>query len=84
MPADAPVFPEPAEVHPGLRPFLDAADIPSAERWLDADRDAARPVCRRRHKEDAILERHLGLKAAGAGKLAVREPRLADAALVPA
>jgi hypothetical protein len=75
---DALAFPGPAAAHPGLRlPCPDAAEIPRAECWLDADRDAARPVDR--HMEVANPEVRPDPKAAGAGKSAVREPRPADA-----
>ena len=68
----------PVEARPGLRPFLDAAGILHAVRWSGADRGAVRPACRR--IAVAILEVRPDPKAAGAGKLAVREPRPEDAA----
>jgi hypothetical protein len=75
---DAPVCPAQAEAHPGLRPFLDVAGSPRAERWLDADRGVARPVCR--HIPPAAnLEVRPALKGVGAGKWAVRGPRRVDA-----
>jgi hypothetical protein len=79
---DAPVCPEPAEAHQGLRPFLDAAESLHAERWLDAGHDAARPVCHH-HTVDAIPALLPALKAVGAGRLAVPAPRHVDAVLDP-
>ncbi len=81
---DAPVFPLAAVGHLGLLlPFPGVADShPDAESLLDADHDAVRPVCL--DMVDAILEVHQGRsdrRVWGAGKLAAREPRLADAAL---
>jgi hypothetical protein len=80
---DVPVFPQEAEVHLGLRhlPCLGVADSRrDAENLLDAGRDAVRPVCL--DKADVRPEaRHLDLMAWVFGKLAVREPRPADAAL---
>jgi hypothetical protein len=75
---DAPVCPALAEAHPGLRPFLDVAGSPRAERWLDADRDVARPVCRR-IPPAANLEVRPALRAVDAGKWAVHVPRRVDA-----
>jgi hypothetical protein len=82
---DAPVFPQAAVGHLGLRlPCRGVADShPDAESWLGADRDAVRRACL--DKVDAIPEDHRGLQVRlvwAAGKLAVRAPRLADA--VPA
>jgi hypothetical protein len=65
---DVPVFPLAAVGH------LDAVSL------LDADRDAVRRACPDR--VDAIPEDRLGLPVRmdeAVGKLAVREPRLADA-----
>ena len=76
---DAPVFPGPAEAHPDLRPFLDAAGILRAEHWLDVDHGVARRVCRR--TADVIPAPLLALKAGGAGRLAVRAPPPEDAVL---
>jgi|ERR1051326_715690 hypothetical protein len=72
---DAPVCP-PVEAHPGLRPFLDVAGSPRAERWLDADHGAARPVYHR--KAGAIPALLPALKAAGAGRSAARARRPGD------
>jgi hypothetical protein len=82
---DVPVFPQAAVDHLGLRlPFRGVADIHlDAENLLDADRGAVRPVCP--DMVDAIPEGRWGLPVQmdeAVGKLAVREPRLADA--VPA
>lgn len=66
------------EVRPDLRPFLDEVEIRCAERWLDADRDAARLVFP--DTEAVIPELRPDLKAAGAGILAVRAQPPADAA----
>lgn len=77
---DALVCPEPVEAHQGLRPFLDAAGSLRAERWLDADHDAVRPVCRHR-TVDVYPDVLRALKAAAAGKWAVRAPRHEDAVL---
>jgi hypothetical protein len=81
---DVPVFPQAAVGHLGLRlPCRGAADShPDAESWLDADRDAVRRACL--DTVDAIPEDLRGLQARqvwAAGKLAVREPRPADAVL---
>ena len=65
------------EARPGLRPSLDAAGILHAARWSGADRGAVRPAVRR--MAVVIPEVRPDLKAAGAGKLAVREPRPEDA-----
>jgi hypothetical protein len=78
---DAPVFPAPAEVHPALRPFPGEAESLRVERLWDAGRDAVPPAAH--HKGDATPEDRPDLKAAGAGRLAVREPRLAGDGLVP-
>ena len=76
---DAPVFPQAAVDHPVLRlPFRDVADIhPDAVSLWDADLC----VVRRAYPDtvDAIPEGLLGLMDEAAEKLAVREPRLADA-----
>jgi hypothetical protein len=77
-----PVFPQAAVGHLGLRlPCRGVADSrPDAESWLDADRDAVRRACL--DTVDAIPEDLRGLQARqvwAAGKLAVREPRPADA-----
>ena len=82
---DVPVFPPVAVGHRGLRlPCLGVADShPDAVSLLDADRDAVRRVCL--DTVDAIPEVRRGLLVQmdeAAGKLAVREPRLAGA--VPA
>jgi len=78
---DARACPELVEALPVPRhPFLDAAGTLRAECWLDADRGAARPACRR-HMAGAIPVRRPDLKDAGAGKSAVREPSPADAVL---
>jgi hypothetical protein len=81
---DAPVFPLAAVDHLVLRhPFPGVADShPDAESLLDADRGAVRRVCP--DTVDAILEDHQGLLVhldEAVGKLAAREPRLADAVL---
>ena len=82
---DVPVFPQVAVDHLGLRlPFRGVADSPlDAESLLDAARDAVRPVCP--DMVDAIPEGRRGRPVQmgeAVEKLAVREPRLADA--VPA
>jgi hypothetical protein len=82
---DAPVFPQAAVAHLGLRlPFRGVADShPDAESWLGADHDAVRRACL--DKEDAIPEVRRGRLdhlVWAVEKLAGREPRLADA--VPA
>jgi hypothetical protein len=82
---DVLVFPPVAVDHLDLRlPFRGVADShPDAVSLLDVDRDAVRRVCL--DTVDAIPEDRRGLpvqKDEAAGKLAVREPRLADA--VPA
>jgi hypothetical protein len=84
VPADAPVFREPAEVRPALRPCPGEAESLHGEHWWDADRGAVHPAAH--HKADAIPEARPDQKDAGAGRLAVREPRLAGdgLALVPA
>ena len=79
---DVPVFPLAAVGHLGLRlPFRGVADNhPDAESLSDADRDAVRRVCL--DMVDAIPEDHRGRQVRlvwAAGKLAGREPRLADA-----
>jgi hypothetical protein len=78
---DAPAFPLAAVVHLGLlRPFRDVADNhPAAESLLDAGLGVVRPVYL--DMVDAILEGLRGRTALDAGKLAVREPHLADAVL---
>jgi hypothetical protein len=81
---DAPVFPQAAVGHLGLRlPCRGVADShPDAESLLGADHDAVRPVCL--DMVDAIPEDRLGRSdhlVWGAEKLAGREPRLADAVL---
>jgi len=81
---DVPVFPQAAVGHLGLlRPFRGAADIRlDAESLLDADHGAVRPVCL--DMADAIPEDRRGLPVQmdeAVEKLAVREPRLADAVL---
>ncbi len=81
VPADAPVFPEPAEVRPDLRPFPGEAESLRGERLWDAGRGAVHPAAH--HKVDAIPEARPDQKAGGAGRLAVREPRLAGDGLVP-
>jgi hypothetical protein len=48
-------------------------------RWSDADHGVVLPVCR--HRAGAIPEARLVLKAAGAGKSAVRAQRLVDVVL---
>lgn len=82
---DVPVFPQAAVGHLGLRlPCRGVVDShPDAESWLDADLDVVRQACL--DMVDATPEDHRGLQVRldeAAGKLAVREPRLADA--VPA
>lgn len=79
---DAQVFPQAAVAHPALRlPCRGVADIhPDAVSLWDADLCVVRPACL--DMVDAIPEDRRGLRDEGAGKLAVREPRLADA--VPA
>jgi hypothetical protein len=81
---DVPVFLPAAEVHLGLRhllPFQGEADSRrDAESLSGADRGAVRRVYF--DMVGAIPEDrlgHLGLLAVAAGKLADREPRLADA-----
>jgi hypothetical protein len=79
---DVPVFLLAAVVHLDLRlPFPGVEDShPDAVSLLDADLDAVRRVCL--DMVDAILEDRLGLPVRmdeAVGKLAVREPRLADA-----
>lgn len=79
---DVPVFLLVAVGHLGLRlPFLGVADShPDAVSLLGADRDAVRLVCL--DTVDAIPEDRRGLPVQmdeAAGKLAAREPRLADA-----
>ncbi len=81
---DVPVFPLAAVGRLGLlHPFRGVVDShPDAASLLDADHDAVRPVCL--DMVDAILEDRLGRsdrRVWGAGKLAAREPRLADAVL---
>jgi hypothetical protein len=81
---DALVFPPVEEGRPVLHrhPFPGEEEILNVERWLDAGHDAVHLACL--DMEDAILEVHrvrLGLKAADAGKSAVREQRPVDAAL---
>ena len=82
---DVPVFPLAAVGRLGLlHPFPGVADShPDAVSLLDADHDAVRRVCL--DTVDAIPEDRRGLPVQmdeAVGKLAVREPRLADA--VPA
>jgi hypothetical protein len=82
---DVPVFPLAAVVHLDLRlPFPGVADsLRDAVSLLDADHDAVRRACP--DMVDAIPEGRRGRLDClvwGVGKLAVREPRLADA--VPA
>jgi hypothetical protein len=82
---DVPVFLQAAVGHLGLRlPCLGVADShPDAVSLLDVDHDAVRRVCL--DTVDAIPEDRRGLPVQmdeAAGKLAVREPRLAGA--VPA
>ena len=79
---DVPVFLLAAVGHLGLRlPFRGVADShPDAVSLLDADHGAVRRVCL--DMVDAIPEDRRGLPVRmdeAAGKLAVREPRLADA-----
>ena len=78
---DVPVFPQAAVVHLALlHPFRGEADShPDAESLLGADHDAVRLVDP--DMVDAIPEDLRGRTAVAAGKLAAREPRLADAAL---
>jgi hypothetical protein len=81
---DALVFPLAAVDHLGLRhPSRGAADIrQDAVSLLDADLDVVLPVCP--DMADAILEDHRGRPVhldEVAEKLAVREPRPADAVL---
>ena len=78
---DVPVFPLAAVVHLGLpHPFRGEADNHRAEEsLLGADHDAVRPVGP--DMGGAIPEGLLGRTDVAAGKSAVREPRLADAAL---
>jgi hypothetical protein len=81
---DAPVFPQAAvDRRDLLRPFRGVADShPDAVSLWDADHDAVRRVCL--DTVDAIPEDRPGLRVQMdevAGKLAVREPRLADAVL---
>jgi hypothetical protein len=81
---DALVFPQVAVGRRDLlHPFRGAADShPDAESLSGADRDAVRPVCL--DMADAIPEDRQGRSVRlvwGAGKLAGREPRLADAVL---
>jgi hypothetical protein len=81
---DAPVFPQAAVGHLGLRlPFRGAADIRlDAESLLGADHGAVRPVCL--DTVDAIPEGRRGLPVRmdeAVEKLAAREPRLEDAVL---
>ena len=78
------VFPLAAVGHLGLRlPFRGVTDNrPDAASLLGADRDAVRRVCL--DTVDAIPEDRRALPAQmdeAAGKLAVREPHLADAVL---
>ncbi len=82
---DVPVFPQAAVGHLGLRlPFRGAEDIHlDAESLLGADHGAVRQACP--DTVDAILEDRRGRSVRldeAVEKLAVREPRLADA--VPA
>ena len=76
---DVPVVLPAAEVHLGLlHPFRGEADSrQDAESLLGADHGAVHPACP--DKAGAIPEGLRGLTAAGAGKLAVHEPRPADA-----
>jgi hypothetical protein len=79
---DAPVFPQAAVDHLGLRlPFPDVADShPDAESLLGAALDAVRRVCL--DTADAIPERRRGRLVrmdVAVEKLAGREPRPADA-----
>lgn len=78
---DVPVFPLAAVDHPALRlPFRGVADShPDAVSLWDADHGVARRACP--DMVDAIPEVRRGLMDEAAGKLAVREPRLADAVL---
>ena len=78
---DAQVFPQAEVGHRGLlHPFRGEADNrPAAESSLGADHGAVRRVDP--DMADAILEGLRDRKALAAGKLAAREPRLADAVL---
>ena len=82
---DVPVFPLEVAVHLDLRlPFPDVADShPDEESLLDADLDAVHRACL--GMVDAIPEVRWGRldrrPVWAAEKLAVREPRLADAVL---
>lgn len=81
---DVPVFPQAAVGHPGLRhPFRGVADShPDGESLLDADHGAV--LRAGLDTVDAIPEDRLGRPirlVLGAEKLAVPEPRLADAVL---
>lgn len=81
---DAPVFPQAAVGRRDLlRPFRGVADShPDAVSLLGADHDAVRRACL--DTVDAIPEDRQGRSdrlAWGAGKLAAREPRPADAVL---
>ena len=81
---DVPVFPQAAVGHLGLRlPFRGAADIrQDAESLLDGDHDVVHPACL--DMVDAIPEGRWDLPVPldeAVEKLAVREPRPADAAL---
>jgi len=78
---DVPVFPLAAVDHPALRlPFPVVADShPDAASLLDADLCVVHQACP--DIGGAIPEVRRGLMDEAAGKLAVREPRPADAAL---
>jgi hypothetical protein len=78
---DAPVFPLAAVDHLALLlPFRGAVDSHrDAVSWWDADHGVVHRVCP--DMVDAIPEDHLGLMDEAAGKLAGREPRLADVVL---
>ena len=78
---DVPVFLQAAVGHLGLRlPFQGVADShPDAESWLDADLCVVHQACP--DMGGAIPEVRRGLMDEAAGKLAVREPRPADAVL---
>jgi hypothetical protein len=81
---DVPAFPRVAVAHLGLRlPFRGVADShPDAASLWDAGLDVARRACL--DMEDAIPEVRRGRLdhlVWAAGKLADREPRLADAVL---